>query len=118
MVINNTNWRKFNRKVIYVYTYKIYIILHTQEIRDGASEVDPADGEVLEVLQLGDGIRNGAREVGELVEHYVLEVREVSYGIWDPAGEVTFDDGELDDAVGGEVAFNTVPRAAVHIGVP
>lgn len=84
-------------------------MLHTQEIGDGAGEVDPGDVEEVEVLQLGDGIRNGAREVGELVEHYLLEVRKVSYGIWDPAWEVTLEDGELDDAVGGEVAFDTVP---------
>lgn len=84
-------------------------MLHTQEIGDGAGEVDPGDVEEVEVLQLGDGIRNGAREVGELVEHYLLEVRKVSYGIWDPAREVTLEDGELDDAVGGEVAFDTVP---------
>lgn len=84
-------------------------MLHTQEIGDGAGEVDPGYVEEVEVLQLGDGIRNGAREVGELVEHYLLEVRKVSYGIWDPAWEVTLEDGELDDAVGGEVAFDTVP---------
>lgn len=84
-------------------------MLHTQEIGDGAGEVDPGYVEEVEVLQLGDGIRNGAREVGELVEHYLLEVRKVSYGIWDPAREVTLEDGELDDAVGGEVAFDTVP---------
>ncbi|PKI54200.1 hypothetical protein CRG98_025433 [Punica granatum] len=71
------------------------------EIRDCPGEVGPADGEVLEVLQLGDGLWDGTGEISELVEQYDLEVREVSDGVRDSAREVALEDGELGDAVGG-----------------
>ncbi|XP_048127785.1 uncharacterized protein LOC125312716 [Rhodamnia argentea] len=90
----------------------------TKESRDGAGEVIVAEGQVLEVLELKEGARDVSSDVGLLVEVDILKVREVANGGGDGAGEVATGEVEGDDAVGGGVALNVVPLAAVGGHVP
>lgn len=56
--------------------------------------------------------------MGEVVQVDHLQVREVADGGRDLAREGAVKDGELSDAVGGVVAGDAVPVAAVGVGLP
>lgn len=63
--------------------------------------------------KFGDGRGDGTGEIREFSENKGLEIGKVTDGGGDLAGEVSAEDGEGDDAVGGGVAFDLVPIAAV-----
>lgn len=91
-----------------------------EEGGDRTGEVAPGENKVLEVLEPGDGERNGAGEVGLLVEVQNPEVREVADGIWNPTWrEAAREELEFGDTVGGLVAQDDVPAdTAVGVGGP
>ena len=110
---------KFLSKQVLLYAYIIPEAGHqAEELRDLSGDVGPADGEVLEVGELGEGGRDGASEALVLDEDEVLEVREVADLGRDLGGGEAAGDDEGVDAVGLAVAGDAVPLAAVGVWVP
>nr|GMD44649.1 hypothetical protein CR513_13819 [Ipomoea batatas] len=68
-------------------------VLHlTEERRNGAGDVSPANFQDREVGELGDGRRNVPGEFCNLVEYQRLEIRKVPDGRRNLAGEIRGDD--------------------------
>lgn len=85
---------------------------------DGVGEVEVAEAEEGEVLELAEGSGDRAGDVGEAIQVDHLQVREITNGGGDLARERAVEDGELDNAVGGVVAGDVVPVAAVGVSGP
>lgn len=93
--------------------------LLAEEGGDRAGEIVPGQGEVLEVLELGDGVGDWSGEVGLLVEGQRLEKGEVPDCSRDLPGKVADGHREGGDPVGGLVALHIFPLdTAVGVGFP
>lgn len=88
------------------------------ELRDRARDGGPADHERLQAFDGADRRRNGAHELGLPREDERVQVRDLGELHRNLAGEAFGVDSDGGDAVGGLVAGDEGPSAAVGFRVP